>query len=151
MIEQINDFEASRVELEKVLNRSKAQLSKTAAQISKKKAKQSNAAKTARTKKVALVADIAKKSTAAKTKRLEKIKETLKASSAEAKTLTLNCSQSKLRLKRLMRLWVATSLGSRVLIRPSLHMTKPLLVKQRKNRLSAVPSVRLQLKSNLHD
>ncbi|HEA26528.1 MAG TPA: hypothetical protein ENH92_05335 [Ectothiorhodospiraceae bacterium] len=101
MNQQISDFEKSRVALEKLLNRSKAQLTKKVSQLSKKKAKHSAAAKTARSKKGPLVADIAKKPTAAKKNRLKKIEDTIRVSSAESKTVNIELQATKAEFKEL--------------------------------------------------
>ncbi|HEA26202.1 MAG TPA: hypothetical protein ENH92_03690 [Ectothiorhodospiraceae bacterium] len=99
MKQLIKDFETNRKALEKLLNGSAGQLTKKAAQLSKKKMRFSKAAKDARTKKAALVADIAKKSTAAKTKRLTKLNETIQNSAAEAKSLNVELQPVKAELK----------------------------------------------------
>lgn len=101
MNQQMSDFEKSRVALEKELDRSKVQLTKKASQLSKKKAKHSGAAKTARSKKGPLVADIAKKPTAAKKNRLAKITEAIRVSSAESKTINVELQATKAELKEL--------------------------------------------------
>jgi len=98
MKQQISDFEKSRVALERLLIRSNVQLSKAAAQLTKKKSKHTGAAKTARTRKVALVADIAKKSTPVKKARLKKINDTIQSSSAEAQTLAVELKAVKTEL-----------------------------------------------------
>lgn len=101
MNQLISDFEKSRVALENVINRSKVQLTKKVSQLSKKKAKYSATAKTARSKKGPLVADIAKKSSVAKKNRLKKIEETIRVSSAESKALNVELQAVKAEFKEL--------------------------------------------------
>lgn len=101
MKQRISDFEKSRTALERLLTRSTAQTTKTVAQLAKKKAKHSAAVKTAKPKKVTLVADIAKKSTPAKKKRLKKLNETIEVSSNEARELNVELKAARAELKEL--------------------------------------------------
>ena len=101
MKEEIKDFEKSRVTLERLLDRSKAQLTKTVAQLTKKKARHSNAAKVAKPKKVALLADIAKKTSPAKKKRLKALENTIETSTTAARELNLELRDAKSELQEL--------------------------------------------------
>jgi hypothetical protein len=101
MKQQISEFENSRTALEKVLNSSNVQLSKQVAQLAKKNAKFTGAARVARSKKKILSADIAQKPTAAKKDRLAKLVESMRAAAVEARVIGGELKAAKAELKEL--------------------------------------------------